>query len=80
MEPTIQIIDQNTISGKPPYRHDGDEFVYIIEGKVKIILDKKEIELNEEDSMYFDANVPHSIVNESDKKARVLFVTSPSFF
>lgn len=80
MEPTIQILQANAVSGKPPYQHEGDEFCYVLEGSIKLVLDHREIDLDEGDSIYFNANNPHSIINDTNSIAKALFVTSPSFF
>ena len=39
--------------------HTGQEFNYVLEGKIAVILNKKTIELSEGDSIYFDPSVPH---------------------
>jgi len=39
--------------------HGGQEFNYVLEGKVKVIIGSREFILNEGDSIYFDPSVPH---------------------
>ncbi len=80
MEPTIQILGENTVSGKPPYQHEGDEFIYVISGSIKLNIGDQEYYLCEGDSVYFNANIPHSIINPKNNIAEVLFVTSPPYF
>jgi transcriptional regulator with XRE-family HTH domain len=80
MEPTIQILQENTISGNPPYQHEGDEFCFVLEGTIKIVMGDNEYDLEEGDSIYFKSNIPHSIKNVSKKQATALFVTSPTYF
>lgn len=39
--------------------HAGQEFNYVLEGTIKIVIGKKEFTLNPGDSMYFNPAVPH---------------------
>ncbi|HAN21950.1 MAG: XRE family transcriptional regulator [Clostridiales bacterium GWF2_36_10] len=39
--------------------HHGQEFNYVLEGKIGILINNKVIELNEGDSIYFNPNIPH---------------------
>ena len=50
-------------SGKPlEYSvHKGEEFHYVMEGTLKIIINKKEYILEEGDSIYFDSSFPHAL-------------------
>ena len=41
--------------------HDGQEFNYVLCGKMLLSIDGKEIQLNEGDSIYFDANLKHGM-------------------
>lgn len=48
--------------GKPPvmHSHDGQEFNYVISGSMKLYIGDISYELEEGDSVYFDASVPHA--------------------
>lgn len=39
--------------------HDGQEFDYVVEGRLEITIGDKVMELAEGDSIYFDASQPH---------------------
>ncbi len=39
--------------------HSGQEFNYVLEGKIGVILGEKIIELSEGDSIYFNPQIPH---------------------
>lgn len=62
--PTAKIIYKSS--------HAGQEFNYILEGKLTFYIGKKVIELNEGDSIYLDATVPHGMLAIGDKAARIL--------
>lgn len=51
--------------------HEGEEFVVIMEGSIKVILGSKEETLSEGDSIYYLATVPHNIVNVSSTEKAV---------
>ena len=42
-----------------PVTHSGQEFNYVIEGKVKVTVGRREYILESGDSIYFDAGLPH---------------------
>jgi len=41
--------------------HDGEEFHYVIEGSLKIIVDDQEFLLNRGDTLYFDSSLKHAL-------------------
>ena len=55
----------------------GQEFAYIIKGKVKLILDQKEYIAEEGDNLYFDSSVPHSWENPWSETVEGIWVCSP---
>jgi transcriptional regulator with XRE-family HTH domain len=54
--------------------HDGQEFDYVIEGKLEITIGEKVLTLNEGDSIYFDANQPHCMRALNGKAVKFLVV------
>lgn len=52
--------------------HVGEECVYVRTGCLTVRLGDQEIELEEGDSLYFDAVVPHQFVNPGDRSAEVI--------
>lgn len=54
--------------------HNGQEFLYILEGSVKIYFQDKIFELNTGDSIYFDAKISHAIKAENNERARIISV------
>lgn len=41
--------------------HEGQEFIYVISGKMEAILDQDRILLHPGDAIYYDSNVPHLV-------------------
>ena len=58
-------------------RHDGEEFLYVLTGVVKLFTEFYEpVELRRGDSAYYDASMGHNLISLSDEDATVLWVTS----
>ena len=54
--------------------HEGEEFIYVLEGKMELLLGSKRFVLKEGDAAYWNGNVPHKGVSLSKKPARTLNV------
>jgi len=54
--------------------HPGQEFNYVIEGVLKIVIKDRELVLNEGDSLYFDSSSPHGMKAVGDKPARFIAI------
>ncbi len=57
-----------------PYAHEGQEFAYMLEGSMKVLLDNHELELNPGDSFYFDPRHAHAMAALHNKPATFLAV------
>jgi transcriptional regulator with XRE-family HTH domain len=55
----------------------GQEFVYVIKGKVKLFLNEKEYVAGEGDSLYFDSSIPHSWENSWSETTEGIWVGTP---
>jgi len=59
---------------KSVFQHEGEEFVYVLEGTYQFIYDGIEYIMKRGDSVYFDSGVPHAAKSLGNKKAKVLAV------
>ncbi len=73
LEPFVVILEPETIKNEKPYTHEGEEFIFVLEGKVEVILDKKRDILEPGDSIYYDSKVPH-LIRCFEKRAVILAV------
>jgi transcriptional regulator with XRE-family HTH domain len=55
-----------------PARHEGEECVLVLAGRIEIDMDGTLIVLDEGDCLYFDAKVPHKMRNIYDGPSEVL--------
>ena len=71
MEPFILMpaFDEKAI-----FIHDGEEFMYTLEGIHEFIYNSKKYILHEGDSVYFDSRIPHTGRSIGEKRAKVLAV------
>lgn len=71
MEPFILMpaFDEKAI-----FIHDGEEFMYTLEGIHEFIYNNKKYILHEGDSVYFDSRIPHTGRSISKKRAKILAV------
>ena len=58
MEPLLVLLDSSRPTGQ--ISHFGQEFNFVVEGKMKVTVDRTEYILVTGDSIYFDATLPHS--------------------
>ena len=79
MEPVlIELTDGISMPGDIP--HEGEEFGYVLEGKIAIRLGNKQYICKKGESFYYEAGKPHTILNKGKGKARFLWVSTPPNF
>ena len=54
--------------------HEGEEFIYILEGAIEVIYGQNTYLLETGDSIYYDSIVPHHVHSSNDKEAKILAV------
>ena len=58
-------------------RHDGEEFLYVLTGVVKLFTEFYEpLEMRRGDSAYYDATMGHNVISTSEEDATILWITS----
>lgn len=71
----IRSRDFNDYSGW--IRHDGEEFLLVLEGEITFFSEFYEpVSLAEGDSVYYDANMGHMLISISEQDALILWVTA----
>ena len=59
------------------YKHEGEEFITVIKGKIQVQLDDKKFNLIEGDSIHFQGEFRHTIKNITNHRVEILVVISP---
>lgn len=60
--------------------HDGEEFGYVIQGKVTFVNGEEEYDVKKGETFYLKGNLPHYIINKNDTLAKVIWVSTPPIF
>ncbi|MGM0771554.1 MAG: helix-turn-helix domain-containing protein [Halobacteriota archaeon] len=79
MEPFI--IDVHPFSHEEEHElssHEGEEFIYVLNGSIEVTYGRENYELSAGDSIYYDSVVPHD-VHATESKARILAVVYTPF-
>lgn len=74
-EPFIVMVEPK--EGTPPIEkntHTGQEFNMVLEGSMEIVIGQKSLTLNEGDSLYFDATLPHGMRALNNRPVRFLAI------
>jgi len=74
-EPFLVTVEPEPDGAQVHYNsHPGQEFNYMLEGSMKVIINGYEIILNEGDSLFFDSNLNHGMKVMNNKPARFLAI------
>jgi DNA-binding transcriptional MerR regulator/quercetin dioxygenase-like cupin family protein len=79
MEPHLFRIKPAAGSGES-YAHEGEEFLFVLRGELKIALDGEEYHLKRGDSFYFESATPHRWKNPGRSETWLLWVNTPPTF
>jgi len=56
------------------YRHEGEEFLYVIHGNVEVRVGEDQHFLKRGESLHFDSGVTHNLLNHGGERAKLLVV------
>ena len=74
MEPFIIDINPEEEPNFQLSAHEGEEFIYVMQGEVEIVYGKDTYSLNEGDSIFYDSIVKHHVHGAPGKSAKILAV------
>lgn len=79
MEPIIVTLGPSaqTINDMP---HEGQEFGYVLEGSITLVVGKRVYHLIKGETFYFTTDKNHYIKNDGEEEAKVIWVSSPPNF
>ena len=79
MEPIlVELEEGGETAGDVP--HEGEEFGYVLTGKITIVLGKKHHVCKKGEAFYYNAGKPHSIINTGKSIAKFLWISTPPNF
>jgi transcriptional regulator with XRE-family HTH domain len=79
MEPFIVEIEPGLLSDYMLSSHEGEEFIYVLEGEIEINYGKEIYKLAKGDSIYLDSIVIHNVHAGNNQSAKILAVVYAPF-
>lgn len=76
MDPMIKAVAPGGESGLVS-PHSGEEFIYVLDGTLEVLLNETTYLLTSGDSIYFQANQTHAWKNTGSEECHALWVTTP---
>jgi transcriptional regulator with XRE-family HTH domain len=74
MEPFIVTLEPATVKPSKTSVHEGEEFIFVLEGEMEVILGNHRDVLYPGDSIYYDSTIPHRVQCHQDKITKILAV------
>jgi transcriptional regulator with XRE-family HTH domain len=78
MEPFLVEFKRKKADKLSYFSHDGEEFIYLLEGVLEFRTENQQYVLYPGDSLYFESSVPHAYRALERKNARALTVVYPT--
>ncbi|WBU55316.1 cupin domain-containing protein [Paracoccus sp. SCSIO 75233] len=80
LESLLFMVEPGASSGDS-YQHEGEEFLFMLDGTLELVLDETEqFILEPGDSMTFASHRPHRFANRGDIPASILWINTPPTF
>jgi len=76
----IEILPTNSKEDVTEYTHEGEEFIYVLEGILTLFINSEEHELYPGDSAHFNSHTTHNWINNTSRIVKILTVHTPSMF
>ncbi|GAA0123152.1 MAG: cupin domain-containing protein [Clostridium argentinense] len=76
----IEVLPNNTEEDLTQYMHEGEEFIYVLEGTLTLFINSEQYDLYPGDSAHYHSSVMHTYANYTNKIVRILEVSLPNNF
>lgn len=67
-------VDPRSVHKGVSYQHFGEEFIYVLKGRMEVMVGENRNILTPGESLHFNSSITHKIRNISDEKAELLVV------
>ena len=74
MEPFIVTLEPATKKDRNAYTHEGEEFIFVLEGEMEVTLEDHTDLLGPGDCIYFDSKLRHRVECVGDSETKILAV------
>ncbi|WML44683.1 XRE family transcriptional regulator [Neobacillus sp. PS3-40] len=75
----IEILPQKKDEEILSYKHEGEEFIYVLEGILTVYINGERHEVYPGDSVHMESNIEHNWANYTNKKVKLLAVNTPNY-
>jgi transcriptional regulator with XRE-family HTH domain len=79
MDPALVTLQPGEQMSPQPF-HEGEEFGYVLCGRIELILDEKVHPVRKDECFYFPSDRRHQVRNPGKTEAKILWVVSPPTF
>lgn len=76
----VELLPINSNEDISQYAHEGEEFIYVLEGILTLFINNEQIEVFPGDSAHYNSSIVHNWANYTNKMVRILVVSSPNPF
>lgn len=76
----VEILPSNSDENLDQYQHEGEEFLYVLEGVLTLFINDERHELYPGDSAHYSSRVIHNYANYTNKMVRIIEVSTPNYF
>ncbi len=76
----VSILPRTDVENVRASSHEGEEFVYVLEGMLTLLIGNEEVLLYPGDSAHYDSNVPHEWANFTTKMVKIISISTPALF
>jgi len=74
MEPFLVTLEPATVKSEKLSSHDGEEFIFVLEGEMEAILGDHKDVLHPGDCIYYDSTIPHKVQCHREVPTKILAV------
>jgi transcriptional regulator with XRE-family HTH domain len=79
MDPVLVTLKPGEEMDEQDY-HEGEEFGYLLQGKIQLRLDDQLYQVNKDECFYFSSDKKHAVKNIGKAEAKILWVVTPPTF
>jgi len=76
----IEVLPNNSNEDLACFHHEGEEFIYILEGVLTLFINNEKQDLYPGDCAHFSSSVSHNFANYTSKITKLLIISVPNYF
>jgi len=76
----IEVLPNNSKEDLACFHHEGEEFIYILEGVLTLFINNEKQDLYTGDCAHFNSSVSHNFANYTNKITKLLIISVPNYF